>query len=230
MNPPHAILSLIRSHLEGLEETGVSRLRLDGPFKKTASPASPERPNPRQVVQSTPVVPKEPEPDLLPKTEVPPVVPADAPSALTVRILTRMEACGDTVPTEESRVVLVIESHELEEENGRLLSEMLKAIGYEAATEDVPFREGDVLAGRGKRVLAMGNPALRAVSTSGMNLGIVRGMWQQSPHGKLLSTYAPSYLKENPPGKKAAWGDLQILLKDLRLEVPAWTRRKLKRS
>jgi hypothetical protein len=141
-----------------------------------------------------------------------------------------MEACGDTKPGDETRVVLVVETHELDPPHGTLLLEMLKAIGYEPETPPEPYRTGTVLADRGARVLVMGNTALQAVGTSGMDLSIVRGMWQQSPHGKLLSTYAPSYLDGNPPGKKAAWGDLRKLLGDLGLDVPEWTRKRLKKS
>ena len=229
MSLPESIVTLLASHLSGLEEAGRNRLRLDGPLPRSRPPAPPAAPKPRQVVSTPKPLPPDPEPEILPKPKVDPVAPASAPARLSVRILHRMPECEDAVDPANTRLALITEAHELEEKNGELLDQMLKAIGYAAASADEPFREGDSLADRGARVLVMGNTALQIVSPAGMDLGIVRGMWQQSPHGKLISTFAPSYLQDNPAGKKAAWKDLQSVLKDVGVEVPAWTRRRLKK-
>jgi len=181
-------------------------------------------------VTSRPSLPPDPKPSILPKPEVKPVVRETEPASLSLQVFQRMPECGDTSGPEETRILLVVESGELEQKHGILLREMLKAIGYQSESPVRAYRENESLAGLGARVLVMGNTALQAVSTSGMDLAIVRGMWQQSTHGKLISTFPPSYLHDNPPGKKAAWGDLQKLLNDLGLEVPDWTRKRLKGS
>lgn len=233
MSLPSSLASLLTSHLQGLEETGRDRLRLDGPLPRlapSAAPASPPPPKPRQTVASPKIVPPSPDPEILPGPKVAPVTPEPAEAALSVRVLQRMPECEDTLDPASTRIVLVTGTHEMEEKNGTLLQDMLKAIGYAPEGETRTYREGENLSGLGARVLVMGNDALRKVSTAGMDLGIVRGMWQQSPHGKLLSTYAPSYLHDNPPGKKAAWSDLQRVLKELSLDVPPWTRQRLKKK
>lgn len=141
-----------------------------------------------------------------------------------------MAECKDRQPAENTRIVLVTEANELEGDNRQLLSDILNAIGYELPSHTEPFNSPGELAGKGARILVMGNPALQAVSPAGMDLKIVRGMWQQTPQGKVLSTYAPSSLLENTQGKKAAWGDLQKLLRELDLDIPEWTREKLQRK
>ncbi len=55
-----------------------------------------------------------------------------------------------------------------------------------------------------------------------MKLGIskLRGQWQDFYGYKVLPTFHPAYLLRNPSKKKEAWQDLQIVMKELGLEVP----------
>lgn len=51
-------------------------------------------------------------------------------------------------------------------------------------------------------------------------MGRLRGRWHRHRGIKTLVTYHPSYLLRNPPSKKDAWEDLQLLMKEMGLSVP----------
>ncbi len=51
-------------------------------------------------------------------------------------------------------------------------------------------------------------------------LARLRGRWHRHRGIKTLVTYHPSYLLRNPPAKKDAWDDLQLLMKEMGLQVP----------
>ncbi|MDA3873568.1 MAG: hypothetical protein PF795_06380, partial [Kiritimatiellae bacterium] len=165
-----------------------------------------------------------------PDSPAPKVIAEPVSQRFIQAVLNRMTECQDRQPAENTRVLLVTEADELEGDNRQLLSDILNAIGYELPSQTESFKTPGELAGKGVRILVMGNPALQVVSPAGMDLKIVRGMWQQTPQGKVLSTYAPSSLLDNNQGKKATWGDLQKLLKELELDIPEWTRTKLQRK
>jgi hypothetical protein len=225
-----SFIDTLASYLEGLEESGHTQVLLDAPFADPPVPVAAPHARPRQ--QPAPAAPVDlPKPTpVLPDPPAPPVVPKPAARKFVWAVLNRLHECNDSLPPEKTRVVLVTEAGEVEGENQKLLSEILKAIGYQLPAKPDPFNEPHDIANQGIRILVMGNPALQAVSPAGMDLKIVRGMWQQTPQGKMLSTYAPSNLIDNNDGKKATWGDLQKLLKDLELGIPDWTRRKLEKK
>ena len=52
------------------------------------------------------------------------------------------------------------------------------------------------------------------------SMGRLRGRWHRYRGIKTLVTYHPSYLLRNPPAKKDAWEDLQLLMKEMGLVVP----------
>jgi uracil-DNA glycosylase family 4 len=51
-------------------------------------------------------------------------------------------------------------------------------------------------------------------------MGPLRKRWHTYKGIKTLVTYHPSYLLRNPPAKKDAWEDLQLLMKEMGLQVP----------
>ena len=55
-----------------------------------------------------------------------------------------------------------------------------------------------------------------------VKLGIskLRGTWQDFYGYKVLPTFHPAYLLRNPSKKREAWQDLQVVMKELGLEVP----------
>ena len=54
-----------------------------------------------------------------------------------------------------------------------------------------------------------------------VKLGIskLRGTWQDFYGYKVLPTFHPAYLLRNPSKKREAWHDLQVVMKELGLEV-----------
>lgn len=222
---PHPLAEILESYLLGLEDQGVQTLLLEHPFPSAAVAAKPPRPR-QQPAPVPPVDPPVEKPILPPGPQPEPVtVPAaDKPVWCT---LVRLEECGDSLDSSETMVVLVTVEEEMNGENGRLLKQILHAAGYSFHSKPLPLAHGEDLKGGGARILVMGNPALQKVSPAGMDLRIVRGMWQSTAYGKLIPTFPPSVLPDNPAGKKAVWQDLKKLLSDLNLEVPDWTRKKL---
>jgi hypothetical protein len=230
MTLPSTILNTLTSHLTGLDEDGVVRVPVQKAFPKSHPPEQDRSVQPRQSVQTKKVLPPLKEPELMPRKAVTPVTPAKpAPPPLRVLILNRHPDCQDSDPS-PCRICLVTDAGEIEGGNRKLLNDMIHAIGFVMPEESTSFSDYENLVNLGTRILVMGNIALQQVSSAGMDLQIVRGMWQQSIHGKLISTFPPSYLHDNPPGKKAAWGDLQKILADLGRDLPEWTRARLKKK
>jgi DNA polymerase len=56
------------------------------------------------------------------------------------------------------------------------------------------------------------------------SMGRLRGRWHCYRGIKTLATYHPSYLLRNPPAKKDAWEDLQLLMKEMGLPMPGRNR------
>jgi DNA polymerase len=56
--------------------------------------------------------------------------------------------------------------------------------------------------------------------TPSTSMGQLRRRWHQYRGIRTLVTYHPSYLLRTPAAKKDAWEDLQILMKEMGLEVP----------
>jgi DNA polymerase len=52
------------------------------------------------------------------------------------------------------------------------------------------------------------------------SMGQLRKRWHRYRGIRTLVTYHPSYLLRNPPAKKDAWEDLQLLMKEMGLQVP----------
>ncbi|MGA0369050.1 MAG: hypothetical protein ACO3N7_06330, partial [Kiritimatiellia bacterium] len=221
----HPLCSAVSSYLEGLAESGTLSVELEHPFP--ASPPAPDPVRPRQQPAKVPPVEKLEEKSILPPLPKPEVVAVPEPNRLVWCTLKRLAECGDPVDATQSAVVLVTEVEETRGEHGELLKQILHAAGYTILQTPLSLTHPDDLKGAGQRILALGNPALQKISPAGMDLKVVRGMWQKTPYGKLISSLPPSVLPNNPAGKKAVWQDLKSMLKDLSLEVPQWTRDKL---
>jgi uracil-DNA glycosylase len=154
------------------------------------------------------------------------VVNPSAPRICWIRA-TRHPDCPASASGDEPTLLVVSDEEEFSGEAGALLDEMLHAIGFVRSSEPAGAASG--LPGDASRVLMMGNDALQAVSDAGVDLQLIRGLWQPLSAGRGLATYAPSAVTDSPSGKRTVWNDLQHLLEDLSLEIPEWTRQKLKR-
>jgi uracil-DNA glycosylase family 4 len=71
-----------------------------------------------------------------------------------------------------------------------------------------------------KVIVAMGAVAARTLLSVNESMGLLRGHWYQFRGVPLAVTYHPAYLLRNPPAKKDAWQDLQMVMKRMGLAAP----------
>ncbi len=69
-------------------------------------------------------------------------------------------------------------------------------------------------------IVCLGLVAAQAILNSKLSVGRLRGQFHSYRASKVLVTYHPSYLLREQSVKKAAWDDLQLLLKDMRIVIP----------
>jgi hypothetical protein len=221
-----SFLETLSSYLEGRKEAGVRSLPWNGPLPSEGEALPPDPPPPPRPAPAPPLEKRPVEPALPSTPKADPVVVPSAPGISWIKA-TRHADCTDTEWPEDGWILVVSEQDEFEKEAGTLLKEMLHAIGFVPTTAPTAHQDG--IPPGAERVLVMGDPALQVISTAGMQLQIVRGLWQETTSGRMVATYAPSAVVDSPSGKKTVWGDLQLLLEDLRLEIPEWTRKRLKK-
>lgn len=225
----HTLIDTLETFIGDLQDQGIRTVPCTGPLpdvspapvaaRPAANAPPPPPPAPARPAPATPspAVPS-PAPDPAPSTA--------APGLVTLHLL-RMRECQDPHPPEQTALQLVIEPSELQGEPRDLLQSMLLAIGYALPETAEPLPAPPYPGTQAARILCMGENANEAFCTLQMGLSLVRGKWQTTPAGRMLATHAPSYLVNNPTGKRAAWNDLQKILQDLGLDVPEWTRKKL---
>jgi uracil-DNA glycosylase len=121
---------------------------------------------------------------------------------------------------------------------GQLLTKMIEAMGFRR--EDVyianvvkcrppgnrdpepdeiaacePFLARQIAAIGPKVVVALGRFAVQTLLRDPTPISRQRGSWRQYGGVKLMPTFHPAYLLRNPPEKKRAWEDLQLVMKEL---------------
>ncbi len=200
---PPEFLERIASYLQSQEEQGNTRIEISAPWQAAPKEAPPP-----------------PEPRLpMPKVEVKPVQKEEAPPPPPLWQLRCLRKAGlnDSLSREESTLLVIIEPEEWRAENQVLLRKMLAAIGYEVDGDAAPM--GGALPAA-SRILCLGQKALKHMQPESMELGMLRGLWQKHNHARLMASYPPSLLHNNPAGKKAIWADLKNILKDLNLSLP----------
>lgn len=67
---------------------------------------------------------------------------------------------------------------------------------------------------RPEYIVCLGLVSAQALLRTKLSVGRMRGKFHQYFDSKVLVTYHPSYLLRTPAAKKAAWEDLQIMLRD----------------
>jgi len=72
-------------------------------------------------------------------------------------------------------------------------------------------------------IVALGAVAAKTLLAVNQSLGSLRGRWYEFHGVPLAVTFHPAYLLRNPPAKKDAWQDLQMVMKRLGLKPPAKT-------
>jgi uracil-DNA glycosylase len=70
-------------------------------------------------------------------------------------------------------------------------------------------------------IVCLGLVAARALLQSTTSVGLLRGHFHHYRASKVLVTYHPAYLLRNPDAKRAAWEDLQMLLRDMGIDPKA---------
>ncbi|MCM2278678.1 MAG: hypothetical protein NDJ89_11445 [Oligoflexia bacterium] len=100
-----------------------------------------------------------------------------------------------------------------------LLDRMIEAMGL--APEEFRICGPDELAGLAPRlVVALGEAAARILLGTDRPLGELRGSFHDFHGTKLLVTFHPATLLENPAAKRDAWTDLQRAAKELGIAIP----------
>ena len=126
---------------------------------------------------------------------------------------------------------------------GQLLTNMIKAMGLRR--EDVyianiikcrppgnrtperdecetcsPFLFRQIEAIKPKVIVALGAVAAKTLLAMNSSMADLRGRWYDFRNTKLAVTYHPAFLLRDPRQKKETWKDLQMVMKELGLEVP----------
>jgi uracil-DNA glycosylase family 4 len=127
---------------------------------------------------------------------------------------------------------------------GQLLNNMIKAMGIKR--EDVyianiikcrppgnrtperdecetcsPFLMRQIAAIKPKAIVALGAVAAKTLLAINAPMSEFRGHWYDFRGTKLAVTYHPAFLLRDPRQKKETWKDLQMVMKELGLAVPA---------
>jgi len=127
---------------------------------------------------------------------------------------------------------------------GQLLNNMIKAMGLRR--EDVyianiikcrppgnrtperdecetcsPFLMRQIAAIKPKAIVALGAVAAKTLLAINAPMSEFRGRWFDFRGTKLAVTYHPAFLLRDPRQKKETWKDLQMVMKDLGMAVPA---------
>ncbi|MEC8475080.1 MAG: uracil-DNA glycosylase [Planctomycetota bacterium] len=67
-------------------------------------------------------------------------------------------------------------------------------------------------------IVCLGAVAAQELLQTKMSVGSLRGQFHQYHTSKVLVTYHPAYLLREPTRKRAAWQDLQMMLRDAKIE------------
>jgi len=127
---------------------------------------------------------------------------------------------------------------------GQLLNNMIKAMGIRR--EDVyianiikcrppgnrtpereecetcsPFLMRQIAAIRPKAIVALGAVAAKTLLAINAPMSEFRGRWYDFRGTKLAVTYHPAFLLRDPRQKKETWKDLQMVMKELGMAIPA---------
>lgn len=77
-----------------------------------------------------------------------------------------------------------------------------------------PFLKAQIAAIRPQVIVALGRFAVQTLLRDGTPISRQRGRWREYAGVKLMPTFHPAYLLRNPAEKKAAWEDLQLVMKE----------------
>jgi len=84
-----------------------------------------------------------------------------------------------------------------------------------------PFLMRQIAAIRPKVIVALGAVAAKTLLAINSSMSDLRGRWYDFRGTKLAVTYHPAFLLRDPRQKKETWKDLQMVMKELGLAMPA---------
>ena len=84
-----------------------------------------------------------------------------------------------------------------------------------------PFLMRQIAVIKPKVIVALGAVAAKTLLAINAPMAELRGHWYQFRGTKLVVTYHPAFLLRDPRQKKEAWKDLQMVMKELGLSMPA---------
>jgi len=73
---------------------------------------------------------------------------------------------------------------------------------------------------RPEYIVCLGAVSAQELLGTKLSVGRLRGTLHRYFASKVLVTYHPAYLLRNPAAKKAAWADLQLLMRDACIQIP----------
>ncbi len=127
-----------------------------------------------------------------------------------------MRGVGEGNPNSE----LLFVCTECTPQENQLFGKMIDAMGIKRAdifiAQDLPTDGGQGL--QPQIIVAFGTTAARMLLKEDVTIADVRGKFHPFENQKLLITYHPSELSQNPALKKACWDDLQLVMKALGLK------------
>lgn len=83
-----------------------------------------------------------------------------------------------------------------------------------------PFLHQQVDAIRPKVIVALGKFAAQTLLQTEERISSIRGTFRPYRGAKLMPTFHPAYLLRNPASKREAWTDLQLVARELGIQIP----------
>ena len=85
----------------------------------------------------------------------------------------------------------------------------------------LPFLEKQIAIIQPEFICMLGKVAASSLLDTSLAVGRLRGKWHRYKGIASIVTYHPSYLLREPSAKKAAWEDLQMLMRGMGLKLPS---------
>jgi DNA polymerase len=92
---------------------------------------------------------------------------------------------------------------------------------FEESGNCIGYLERQIATIRPEFLCCLGLTAASRLLDTSLSMGLLRGKWHRYRGILTLVTYHPSYLLRQPSAKKDAWADLQLLMREMGLKIPA---------